>query len=145
MIWIKSEVFSALQSGAHSILALTPYLFLWQGGAFQKLAWLWLICLMLLFGASDAQVSKVPCNHVLLAKKITGYCIDSNAPNGICCMAVINTVEREHTEPCICNVIREGVKPEKVIKFYYKCGGKSASAAKLISLCAGTSPSLFLI
>ena len=91
-------------------------------------------CLCILCGTTTAQVH---CDHKALAKTITGYCINSQVPNGRCCIAMLNVIERGYNMPCICHLIKDGIKVEKMIKFYYHCGGKTTSVDQLISHCGG--------
>jgi hypothetical protein len=70
---------------------------------------------------------------------ITGFC---TSPNGRCCIAVINAVERGFNPPCFCNVLREdiihksGVTAEEIIHMYYSCGGTAAMTRRL-DVCRG--------
>lgn len=98
---------------------------------------IWLFCLCILCGVTAGQVH---CDHRALAKTITGYCINSQDPNGRCCIAIFNAIKRGSTVPCICSLIKDGIKVEKVIKFYYHCGGKTLSVAQLISHCGDSPP-----
>lgn len=61
----------------------------------------WLLCVVALFGYSNAQPSNpVTCNPIALAKSFKGFCI-SWIPNGKCCGTVYSVISRGHRVPCL--------------------------------------------
>lgn len=126
-----------------SLESYYPFFFPCQGKAYPML----LICLFSSMVFSPVLgvplVGVVPCDHVALGKKILGYCINRDTPNGLCCMAVANAVERfSNHRPCFCDVIKQDVAynaitAKRIIQFYYSCGGKYAEVTRLNNTCRG--------
>lgn len=100
---------------------------------------LWVCCTLMLLGPSSAQAvdSNVHCDHIALAKMVSGFCV-TEIPTGLCCMAIINVMDRGVKDPCLCLVIKAGIPAEELIRIYHLCGGKNPSAPHLPSLCEGT-------
>lgn len=96
---------------------------------------------MVMFGTVSAQTH---CDHTNLAKQM-GFCTTGN-PNSICCITVDNIVERSlySNSSCMCEVLKEDVEADKIIKYYYLCQGKKQRIYSLISQCRGVLFSLSL-
>lgn len=118
------------------VLVTKSAIIYFQGKAYAL--FLWILCIITLCGTTSAQIDNVPCDPIYAAKMIGGFCTSSEAPpNGLCCAIATSVVDRGVEIPCICSVIKAGVKADKLLRLYYLCGGKNPSAVKLPSRCGG--------